>query len=86
MEAGAEEDAGADPDVDGIERLSLLSSLRKVEKAGDERSMRVRSVNRVFSAINASFCARRSSASLALAATSPSSCPMYSSQESAIDQ
>ena len=55
-----------------------LRSLRKVEKAGEERSMRVRSVKRVFSAESASLEARSSSASLTLAAISPSSCPIYS--------
>ena len=56
----------------------LLSSLRKDEKADDERSMRVRSVSRVFSDFRASFSVRRSSASLVLVAISPSSWPMYS--------
>ena len=55
-----------------------LRSFKKVEKAGDDKSMRVKSVKRVFSAANSSFCARKSSASLVLAAISPSSCPMYS--------
>ena len=50
-----------------------LRSLRKVEKAGEERSMRVRSVKRVFSADNASLAVRSSSASLTLVAISPSS-------------
>lgn len=83
VEAGADNEAADGPELDAAERLSLLISARKVEKASDERSIRVRSVRRVFSWISASFCARRSSASLTLAATSPSSCPMYSSQESA---
>lgn len=55
-----------------------LRSFKKVEKAGDDKSMRVRSVKRVFSATSSSFFARKSSASLALAAISPSNCPMYS--------
>ena len=50
-----------------------LKSLRKVEKAGEERSIRVRSVKRVFSAERASLAARSSSASLTLVAISPSS-------------
>ena len=79
--AGIDDTAGVGPGLECVERLSLLISARKAEKASDARSIRVRSVNRVFSATNASFCARKSSASLALAATSPSSCPIYSSQE-----
>ena len=56
----------------------MLRSLRKELKAGEESSMRVRSVRRVFSVFSASFSARRSSDSLALVASSPSSWPMYS--------
>lgn len=69
-----------DPDMSGIMAGAPVSlrSLRKFERADDERSMRVRSVNRLFSAINASFLACRPSASDCLAASSPSSCPMYS--------
>ena len=59
-----------------------LKSARNVEKAGDERSMRVRSPRRAFSTISASFFARSSSASCDLAAISPSSWPMYSVQKS----
>lgn len=55
-----------------------LRSLRNTEKAGDERSILVKSVSRVFSAINSSFLAFKSSASVVLAAISPSSCPIYS--------
>lgn len=55
-----------------------LRSARKVEKADDERSMRVKSAKRVFSAVNSSFFILSSSASCDLAAISPSSCPMYS--------
>ena len=69
------DDAGAGPDV--VTPLPL-KSLRKVEKAGDERSIRVRSVRRVFSAISSSFFTLKSSASDDFAAISPSSCPIYS--------
>ena len=69
-------DIGADAPVP-------LRSFKKAEKAGDDKSMRVKSVKRVFSAAISSFFARNSSASLVLAASSPSSCPMYSNHMSA---
>lgn len=84
VEEGAD-GAGVDTELGCVERFSLLISARKVEKASEAMSIRVRSVKRVFSAIKASFLARKSSASLALAATSPSSCPIYSNQELAND-
>ena len=63
----------------GADGTLPLRSLRKLENAGDASSIRVKSVRRVFSAINSSFFALRSSASAALAAISPSSWPIYSS-------
>ena len=55
-----------------------LSSLRKSEKAGEERRRRVKSVRRLFSATSSSFLTLYSSASAALVASSPSSWPIYS--------
>ena len=58
--------------------LVPLNSFRNSENAGEDKSRRVRSVRRLFSAMSSSFLALKSSASDALTASSPSSWPMYS--------
>lgn len=55
VEADAVDEAGVGTALDAVACLSLLISARKDEKAVDDKSIRVRSVKRVFSAIKASF-------------------------------
>lgn len=54
-EVDAVDEAGVGTAFDAVDCLSLLISERKDEKAADDKSIRVKSVKRVFSAIKASF-------------------------------